>query len=179
MCGAGLFTAARTAPTHLAVPRLWWEQRLSCVVLQAAAPEEIEVSCRSIYRRADCLDPFCQSGNRERTTIVGVDLLRRVTYIMAWPDAILDKMAVFIYNEGGGLYYCQAISKHLAELDITKKGLLPKATRHNSRTFSLECGDSGIAPPPLAFFRCHKGGSLTWMSLGLRLRDATARGDGP
>ena len=39
MCRAGLFTAARTAPTHLTVPRLWWERRLSCVVLQAAAPE--------------------------------------------------------------------------------------------------------------------------------------------
>ena len=43
-----------------------------------------------------------QTGNRERTTIVGVDLLSLVTYIMAWPDATQDKMAVFIYNEGGG-----------------------------------------------------------------------------
>ncbi len=45
-----------------------------------------------------------QTGNRERTTIVGVDLLSLVTYITAWPgpDATLDEMAVFIYNEGGG-----------------------------------------------------------------------------
>ena len=34
--------------------------------------------------------------------IIWVDLLSLVTYIMAWPDATLDKMAVFIYNEGGG-----------------------------------------------------------------------------
>ena len=34
--------------------------------------------------------------------IVGVDLLSLVTYITAWPDATLDKMTVFIYNEGGG-----------------------------------------------------------------------------
>ena len=40
-------------------------------------------------------------GNRERATIVGVDLLSLVTYITAWPDATLDEMAVFIYNEGG------------------------------------------------------------------------------
>ena len=40
---------------------------------------------------------------------------------MAWPDATLDEMAVFIYNEGGGLYSRQAISNRLRELDITKK----------------------------------------------------------
>jgi hypothetical protein len=66
------------------------------------AGEAIDVSRRSIYRWADCLGSFRQTSNRERTTIVGVDLLSLVTYIMAWPDATQDKMAVFIYNEGGG-----------------------------------------------------------------------------
>ena len=65
------------------------------------AEEAINVSRRSIYRCADCLEPFRQTGNRERTTIVGVDLLSLVTYITAWPDATLDEMAVFIYNKGG------------------------------------------------------------------------------
>ena len=65
------------------------------------AGEAIDVSRQSIYRWADRLEPFRQSGNRERTTIVGVDLLSLVTYITAWPDATLDEMAVFIYNEGG------------------------------------------------------------------------------
>ena len=50
-CGAGLFTAAQTAPTHLAVPRLWWEWRLSCVVLRAAAPE---VQCQGGDRNLQC-----------------------------------------------------------------------------------------------------------------------------
>jgi hypothetical protein len=68
------------------------------------AGEAIDVSRRSIYRWADRLEPFRQTSNRERTTIVGVDLLSLVTYITAWPDATLDEMAVFIYNEGGGLY---------------------------------------------------------------------------
>jgi len=62
------------------------------------AGEAIGVSRRSIYRWADRLGPFRQTGNRERATIVGVDLLSLVTYITAWPDATLDKMAVFIYN---------------------------------------------------------------------------------
>ncbi len=76
------------------------------------AREAIDVSWRSIYRWADRLERFCQTGNRERMTIVGVDLLSLVTYITAWPDAALDKMAVFIYNEGEGgcLYSRLAIS---------------------------------------------------------------------
>ena len=85
------------------------------------AGEAIDVSWRSIYQWADRLWPFRQTGNRERTTIVGVDLLSLVTYITAWPDATLNKMVVFIYNKGGGLYSHQAISNRLRELDITKK----------------------------------------------------------
>ena len=65
------------------------------------AGEVIDVSRRSIYRWADHLGLFRQTGNRERMTIVGVDLLSLVTYITAWPDATIDKMAVFIYNKGG------------------------------------------------------------------------------
>ena len=71
---------------------------------QFNAGEAINVSRQSIDRWANRLEPFRQTGNRERTTIVGVDLLCLVTYITAWLDATLDEMAVFIYNEGGDLY---------------------------------------------------------------------------
>ena len=54
----------------------------------------INISRASIYQWADRLELFRQTGNRERTTIVGVDILNLVTYITAWPDATLDKMAV-------------------------------------------------------------------------------------
>ena len=43
------------------------------------AGEAIDVSRRSIYRWADRLEPIRQTGNRERATIVGVDLLSLVT----------------------------------------------------------------------------------------------------
>ena len=77
---------------------LWYcEQQLQ----RFDAGEAIDVSLRSIYPWADCLEPFRQTGNTERTMIVGADLLSLVTYITAWPDATLDEMAVFIYNEGG------------------------------------------------------------------------------
>ena len=85
------------------------------------AGEAIDVSLASIYRWNLRPEPFRQTGNGPRTSIVGVDLLSLVTYITAWPDATLDEMAAFIFNEGGDLYSRQAISKRLAELDITKK----------------------------------------------------------
>jgi hypothetical protein len=53
--------------------------------------------------------------------IVGVTLLNLVTYITAWPDVTLNKMAAFIFNKVGDLYSHQAISKCLEELDATKK----------------------------------------------------------
>jgi hypothetical protein len=58
------------------------------------AREAINVSLTSIHRWADCLEPFRQTGNRERTTVVGVDILNLITYITAWLDATLDEMAV-------------------------------------------------------------------------------------
>ena len=57
------------------------------------AGEAIQVSLRSIYRWDVLPEPYRQTGNRPRTTVVGVDLLNLVTYITAWPDATLDEMA--------------------------------------------------------------------------------------
>ena len=85
--------------------------------------EEIEVSLSSIYRWDVRPEPFRQTGNGPRTTVGGVNLLNLITYIPAWPDATLDEMAAFIYNEGGDLYLYshQAISNRLQDLDVTWK----------------------------------------------------------
>ena len=47
-------------------------------------------------------EPYRQTGNRLRTTVVGVDLLNLATFITAWPTATIDEMASFLYNKGGG-----------------------------------------------------------------------------
>jgi len=85
------------------------------------AGEAIEVSLASIYRRDVHHEPFRQTGNGPRTTVVGVNLLNLVTYITALPDGTLDEMAAFIYNEGGGLYSRQAISNRLQDFDVMRK----------------------------------------------------------
>ena len=48
-------------------------------------------------------------------------MINLVIFIYAHSDALLDEMAVFIYNEGGLLYDQLTISKRLKELGITKK----------------------------------------------------------
>jgi hypothetical protein len=55
--------------------------------------------------------------------VVGVDQLLLMIYIsILHPDATLDEMATFIYNEGaGGHYSNEVLSKQLKELEITKK----------------------------------------------------------
>ncbi len=47
------------------------------------AGEEIQVSLLSMYRWDVRPGPYSQTGNRLRTTVVGVDLLNLVTYITA------------------------------------------------------------------------------------------------
>ena len=125
------------------------------------AREMIDISLRSIYRWGDRLEPFCQTGNTERTTIVGADLPSLVTYITAWSDATLDEMAVFIYNKVEDLYSRQRISQRLAELDITKKRASTEGYQTQQPDVQFRVWGFWNCPPPLAFFRCHEGGSLT------------------
>ncbi len=87
------------------------------------ANEVTDGSKRSLFRWTRRLKPHRQTGYMERSRIIGTELLNLVTYITAWPDATLDKMAVFIFNEGGELYSRQVISQQLAELDIKKESV--------------------------------------------------------
>lgn len=117
------------------------------------AGEAIDVSLASIYRWGDRLEPFRQTGNTERKTIVGADLLSLVTYITAWPDATLDEMAVFIYSEGGDLYSRQRISQRLAELDITKKRASTEGYQTQQPDVQFRVWGFWNCPPPLDIFQ--------------------------
>jgi hypothetical protein len=99
------------------------------------------------------LEPHRQTGNMERSQIIGTKLLNLVTYITAWPDATLDKMAAFIFNEGGELYSRQAISQRLAVLDITKKRASTEG--YQTQHPDVQFGVWGFwnCPPPLGVFQ--------------------------
>jgi hypothetical protein len=64
------------------------------------AGEVTDVSERSLFRWSRRLEPYRQTGNRERSQIIGTELLNLVTYNTAWPDATLDEMAR--RQSGGG-----------------------------------------------------------------------------
>jgi hypothetical protein len=64
------------------------------------AGEVTDVSERFLFRWSRRLEPYHQTGNRERSQIIGTKLLDLVTYITAWLDATLDKMAR--RQSGGG-----------------------------------------------------------------------------
>ena len=112
------------------------------------AGEAIEVLLSSIYRWAIRLEPYRQTGNAERTQIRGADLLNIVTYITTWPDATLDEMVVFVYNEGRVLYSRQTISKRLKELEITKKKASTEAYQAQRPDVQLRVWEFWNCPHP-------------------------------
>jgi hypothetical protein len=63
----------------------------------------INVSRASISRWLVRIHPYRQTGNKERSQIVGIDLLQLINFIIAYPDATIDEMIVFMYNQGGEL----------------------------------------------------------------------------
>lgn len=65
--------------------------------------ELVDVSASSISRWYRRRDRYRCTGNRDRTQLVGIDMMNMVTFLIAYPDASLDEIAVFIYNEGGTL----------------------------------------------------------------------------
>jgi hypothetical protein len=70
----------------------------------AAQGHPVWASIRSLGRWQERLDRYRRTGNQERSSLVGVDQLLLVLAITIYPDSNEDKIATFIYNEGGGLY---------------------------------------------------------------------------
>jgi hypothetical protein len=85
------------------------------------AGEATDVSLASLYRWEEHLLPHRQTGNRARTTIVGVDMIHLVNFLITHSNSTMIEMAAFIYNKGGALYSNQRISEHLKDLEITRK----------------------------------------------------------
>jgi hypothetical protein len=120
----------------------------------AQAREDDAVSQNSLCRWREHLHPYCQTANKARVEVVGVDLPNFVTFLRAWPEATLGKMAIFLYNEEGPLYSKQVLSRCLTKLSILKRGPKQWPIRLRGRTFNTLSLVSGTNPPLLAFFRC-------------------------
>jgi hypothetical protein len=114
------------------------------------AGEATSFSQLSVYQWADQVTPYC---NREEwTQIIGANLINLITFITDWPDATLDKMAVFMYNKGGDLYSSLMISKCLKELGVTKQKTSTEAYQVQQPNVQLRHWAFWNCPPPLGVF---------------------------
>ena len=74
----------------------------------------VVASRRSIQRWNMRLHPYLMTGNRDREVIVGVDQFNLVLFLLAWPDARLDKIIAFLANDGNGRIYARSqVSRRL------------------------------------------------------------------
>ena len=120
---------------------------------KAQAGEVVDVSESSLRRWRERLHPYRQTGNKSREQVVGVGLINLVTFLRAWPEATLDEMAVFLYNEGGPLYSKQVLSKRLAELEITKKRASTEAYQAQREDVQFRVWSFFNCPSPLGIFQ--------------------------
>ena len=87
-----------------------------------AGLDPIVASQRSISRwMTERLIPYRMTGNKNQSKLVGSDSLLLAIFLVIHPKAHLDEIATFIYNEGGGLYSRQDMSKRLKALKVTCK----------------------------------------------------------
>jgi hypothetical protein len=67
--------------------------------------QDINVLDQFLCQWRECFDSYCSTGNKAREQIAGIDLINLVTFLQAWPEVNLEKLAVFLYNEGGPCLY--------------------------------------------------------------------------
>ncbi len=128
----------------------------------------------SLYRWADHPHPFHQTGGQARTIIVGMDMIHLVTFLVAHPDLTQDKMAAFVYNEGGTLYSKQRISKHLNNLEITKKKASIEAFQASSAEVQFRVFTYWNCPPPLGIFEVRRRKLINIDEFGVTLERCNA-----
>jgi len=61
------------------------------------------------------------NGNKENETLVGADLFAMVLFKKAYPHSGSEEVAVFIYDQTGGIFTSSQISTKLIELGNTRK----------------------------------------------------------
>jgi hypothetical protein len=136
--------------------------------------EPTDVSQASLYRWADCPHPFRWTGGQPRTTIVGVDMIHLVTFLVAHPDLTQDKMAAFVFNEGGMLVSKQRNSKHLDDLEITKKKASIEAFQALSAEVQFRVFTYWNCPPPFGIFEVRRRKLINIDEFGVTLERCNA-----
>ncbi len=77
-------------------------------------------------------DSVHMNGNHDCNVIVGNHMTLIVTFLIACPDSVADKITAFLYNRTGPLYCNQSIYRRIKELQIMKKKASIDAYQHLS-----------------------------------------------
>ncbi len=128
----------------------------------------------SLYRWADHPHSFRQTGGRARTTIVDVDMIHLVTFLIAHPGLTQDEMVAFVYNKGGTLYSKQRISEHLDNLEITKKKASIEAFHALRSEVQFRVFTHWNCPPPLGIFEVRRRKLINTNEFGVMLERCNA-----
>jgi hypothetical protein len=123
---------------------------VSLIAAVAADFEPSQVTLKSWCE--ECLQPYEMRGRPERAALVGMDLLLMCLYLTAYPTASGDEIAIHIINNGGGVYECPIISKHMAEMKLTKKQGSTEAYQAFLPHNILRLRRFWIMPPPVGVF---------------------------
>ena len=116
---------------------------------RVANGEDVRASARSIGRWQQRVLPFQMTGNKQRSTVVGIDQVLLAIAITIWPDLTLEEISVFIFTEGGNFYSRQAISTRMKELEISRKVSSTEAYQAFTPTNLLKERLFWTAGPPL------------------------------
>jgi GH24 family phage-related lysozyme (muramidase) len=89
---------------------------------KAANGEQVKAHHASLRRwEAEGVHAKRMTGNKQKDTVTGFDQFLLSFYTLVYPDFELNEAAAFIYNNGGGIYSRQDLSKRLKEMDVTRK----------------------------------------------------------
>jgi hypothetical protein len=96
-------------------------------------------------------------------------MIHLVTFIVPHPEMTQDKMAAFVYNKGSTLYSKQRISKHLDNLEITKKKASFEAFQALDAEVQFRVFTFWNCPPPNLIFKVHQRKLIDIDVFGVRL----------
>ncbi len=101
-------------------------------------------------------------------------MIHIITFLVAHPDSTQDKMAAFVYNEGGALYSKQRISEHLDDLEITKKKASIEVFQASSAEVQFRVFTYWNCPPPLGIFKVRRRKLINIDGFGVTLKRCNA-----
>jgi hypothetical protein len=130
-----------------------WNREEQLVEWNTGEETEASHSQVSPYGWLGRLSPHPRTGNCARMQIVGTDLINLVVFLFTHPDATIDEIAAYLYNEGGDMYSSQQISRRLKELDITKKISSVEAYQAQAEAVQRRVYCFWNRAPPLGIFQ--------------------------